>query len=152
MRQSLVLILIFLLMHLWFGQLQFMMVKCIQYPGQEALKDRFQEANSTDMPDSIIFKQWTSTDRAEMITIVQLIVGFFNPSMRNLLFVKTYHYIAKRQTVSEREKNVFNENGYSFKFCQKVYFCCLKWGSDQPLDETTSHCYYIMVFQIPRKF
>ncbi|XP_063223012.1 uncharacterized protein LOC134531252 [Bacillus rossius redtenbacheri] len=82
-----------------------MMGKCVKCPGSEALVSLFDEFEESDaIPDNIIFQQWTTTDRAEMITVIQPKEEFFLSLIEKLDSLKTHNFISKIQSQHLREK------------------------------------------------
>ena len=118
-----------------------MMDKCIECPGREALLDTIQEFENSDiMPDNIIYKQWVTTDRAEMVTVVQPQAEFFESLLEKLVSLKTHHYIAKLQTqflqekkeqLSERECIVLADFSENFKFVVQDEIQSYHWVNQQ---------------------
>lgn len=103
-----------------------MMGKCDQCPGIEALSDMFQESEEGDsVPDNITYKQWVTSDRTEMVTVIKPREEFFKLLAEKLESLKKHHFISKVQAkfLKERKENLtesecivladFSEN-YSF--------------------------------------
>lgn len=50
------------------------------------------------MPDNIIHKYWMTTNRAEIITVVQPLEDFLQSLLEKLVLLKSHYYTAKVQT------------------------------------------------------
>ena len=60
--------------------------------------------NNDIMPDNIIYKQWVTTDQAEMVTVVQTQAEFFKSLLEKFVSLKSHHYVAKLQKKSSSVK------------------------------------------------
>ena len=66
-------------------------------PGPEALLQiLINEINN--MPDEIAFKQWVSTERTELITVVQERDEFLESLVEKMMLLKTHHFVSKVQS------------------------------------------------------
>ena len=88
-----------------------MMGTCDECPGREAFQQMINEfAESDALPDNITLKQWTTVDRAELITVI-MPKEFLHNLIEKLDSLKTHHFISKMQTQFLREKKEkINEN------------------------------------------
>lgn len=86
-----------------------MFSKCSECPGPEALLEILM-AETDNIPDQISFKQWVSTDRAELITQLQQSVEFLQSLVEKLMSLKTHHFISKIQSqhLKELKENITN--------------------------------------------
>lgn len=73
-----------------------MMHLCERCPGKENMLELFRDSEE-DLPDHIEFKQWVTTDRAEMVTVFKSQEEYFELLVEKLENLKTHHYISKIQ-------------------------------------------------------
>ena len=71
--------------------------ECTSCPGPDLLKEMLQN-ELEDLPDQISFKQWISTDRANLITEVLPVDEFFEALIEKLTLLKKHHFISKVQS------------------------------------------------------
>ena len=72
--------------------------KCKQCPGTDTLHLKLQDIMDTNMVDTVEYKQWTSTDRSTMESIVQPVDEFLQSFMKTLKTLKRHDLIAKQQS------------------------------------------------------
>ena len=72
--------------------------KCKQCPGTDTLHLKLQDIMDTNMVDTVEYKQWTSTDRSTMESIVQPVDVFLQSFMKTLKTLKCHDLIAKQQS------------------------------------------------------
>lgn len=73
-----------------------MMDLCENCPGKESVLELFRDSEE-DLPDHIEYKQWVTTDRAEMVTVIKSQEEYFETLVEKLENLKTHHYISKIQ-------------------------------------------------------
>lgn len=82
---------------------------CELCPGEEALSDMFSESEEEDsMPDNITFKQWVTSERTELETLIKPRDEFFELLIEKLTALKKHHYVSKIQSkyLKERKENL----------------------------------------------
>ena len=72
--------------------------KCKQCPGTEPLHLKLQGIMDSNMVDTVEYKQWTSTDRSTMETVIQPVDEFLPCFMKTLKTLKRHDLIAKQQS------------------------------------------------------
>ncbi|GBM04149.1 hypothetical protein AVEN_205225-1, partial [Araneus ventricosus] len=88
-----------------------MISDCDLCPGKEALSNMFLEPDDDDMPDNITFKQWISSERIELVTLIKPRDEFFELFAQKLIALKKHHYVSKIQTrfLKEKKQNLTKE-------------------------------------------
>lgn len=85
---------------------------CGSCPGQEAFSEMFLESEEGDtMPDNITFKQWITSERTELVTVIKSRDEFFELLIEKLIALKKHHYVSKIQTkfLKERKESLTEE-------------------------------------------
>lgn len=80
-----------------------MMSLCKECPDIGIIFEMFKDFEEL-LPDNLEFKQWVTTDRAEMVTIIKNQDEFFESLVENLANLKSHHYISKIQSQFLKEK------------------------------------------------
>lgn len=88
-----------------------MMNKCAECPGKEAMLSMLEESEEYEsLQDNITFKQWITTDRAEIITVIKPKGEFFESLAEKLQSLKVHHFISKAQSQFLKEKKISLSN------------------------------------------
>ncbi len=91
-----------------------MIHRCEKCPGQEAVRKFIAEkleSYGMDDDDIIQYKQWTHTDRTELITVSQEVRSYVDVLVQKVDTVSTHHFIAKQQAAYlKRMKQQLKEN------------------------------------------
>lgn len=78
-----------------------MMSECKECGDEKALLNTFLEADEiNEMPDDILYKQWVTVDRAEMITVSKPRDEFLESLVGKVNELKAHHYVSKIQSAS----------------------------------------------------
>jgi hypothetical protein len=80
-----------------------MMSLCKECPGKETALEMLKESEE-EMPDNVTFKQWVTTDRAEMLTLVMPQEEYFETLIEKLENLKSHHYVSKIQSKFLKEQ------------------------------------------------
>lgn len=80
-----------------------MMSLCKKCPGKETILEMFKEYEE-EMPDNVMYKQWVTTDRAEMAILIKPQEEYFDTLIEKLESLKSHHYISKIQNRFLKEK------------------------------------------------
>lgn len=112
---------------------------CNKCPGTDAISSSLWD--ESEILSEIRYKQWISTDRCNLVTLVKTTDEFINELKQNLIALKSHHFIAKKQseylkTLKETLKNNiecialvdFSEN-YTFVVQDEVQ--SFHWTNDQ---------------------
>ena len=99
--------------------------ECIVCPGKEPLKDMLTRCFEENDVDEVEFKQWVSTDRSKLETMVQPIGDFIDTFLEKLDNLRRHDFIAKQQshflneqkeTLKEGEFLVIGDFSENFSF------------------------------------
>ena len=75
-----------------------MMNECTDCPGKQALLDTIDVSEECSiLPDTIVYKEWVTADRAEMITVLKTKDEYFETLAAKLEQLKTHHFVSKSQ-------------------------------------------------------
>ena len=82
-----------------------MMNECTDCPGKQALLDTIDVSEECSiLPDTIVYKQWVTADRAEMITVLKTKDEYFETLAAKLEQLKTHHFVSKSQAQFLKQK------------------------------------------------
>jgi len=79
-----------------------MMSMCENCPDKEIILEMLQESEE-EMPDDVTFKQWVTTDRAELVTMVKSQDEYLETLLEKLHNLKSHHYVSKIQSQFMKE-------------------------------------------------
>jgi hypothetical protein len=74
-----------------------MLYGCDECPSSDALRDRLLATNDDD-DESIKYKQWVTTDRCDLVTVIEPLDDFVEKLVEKLLTLKTHHYVSIQQS------------------------------------------------------
>lgn len=81
-----------------------MMSECDECGDVSELLNTFLESDEIDdMPDIIVYKQWVTVDRAEMLTVSKPREEFLESLMDKVSELKAHHYVSKIQSASFKD-------------------------------------------------
>ena len=82
--------------------------ECLVCPGKEPLKDMLTKCFEENDVDEVEFKQWVSTDRSKLETMVQPIDDFIDTFLEKLDNLRRHDFIAKQQSnfLNERKETL----------------------------------------------
>lgn len=81
-----------------------MMGECEECGDENALVNTLLESDEiNEMPDDIVYKQWVTVDRAEMITVTKPREEFLESLVRKVNELKAHHYVSKIQSASFKD-------------------------------------------------
>ena len=78
--------------------------ECLVCPGKEPLKDMLTKCFEENDVDEVEFKQWVSTDRSKLETMVQPIDDFIDTFLEKLDNLRRHDFIAKQQSIFLNER------------------------------------------------
>ena len=81
---------------------------CTECPGKDLLREMLERCFNEEEIDKIEFKQWTTTDRSNLQTIVQSIDEFIENFLDKLETLRRHDFIAKQQSryLAERKESL----------------------------------------------
>jgi hypothetical protein len=86
-------------------------------PRPTDLENTLEDVFSDNAIESITFKQWISTDRCELVTIVKSTEEFIEPFLEKLLLLLRYSFIATQQAMFLKELKCSLQSGEFVILC-----------------------------------